>query len=303
MNLSVDEKNILDDTANEPRDELLVALDAYSIEIGLNEAGSLDALADRLAIGTRIFLNMMPKDDIGDRIRVCQQIASLGMSPVPHIAARLVDRMRNVNEMLERFVQQGGVSEFLVIAGDYNQASGEIEDALALIEAIDGANNGIQSIGIAGYPEGHPQISDEILDKALDDKIAALQTRDIKPYIVTQFSFNADAIVAWSEKIHAGHPDIVIRIGVPGPAKLTTLIRFAQRCGVVSSMKKLKGLPVSSSLKLMQRVPPLNQTMAIGNYKITQNDNATIHFFTFGGLEASIEWIRSEVAERSAPLP
>ena len=300
MNWSADEKRVIDDDVNKPRDEILIALDGYSVEIGFNEAESLTALADRLPDGTRVFLNMMPKDGIEDRIRACQQIKSLGMSPVPHMAARLVDKKKDVSEMLDKFVQHG-VSEILVIAGDYNQASGEVEDALGFIEAIAAGANGIQRVGISGYPEGHPQISDEILDKALDDKIAALQSLNIKPYIVTQFSFNADAIVQWCGNIHARYPEIRIQVGVPGPAKLTTLIRFAQRCGVVSSMKKLKGLPVSSSLKLMQRVPPQNQAMAVGNYRNTQNRNATIHFFTFGGLEAFLEWIQSKVAEGSAP--
>jgi hypothetical protein len=87
---------------------------------------------------------------------------------------------------------------------------------------------------------------------------------------------------------------------VPGSAKLTTLVRFAQRCGVKSSMKKLTGLPVSSSLRLTQRVPPVAQTLAVGGYRRKQSDNTTIHFFTFGGLEASLEFVRSEIAERSA---
>jgi methylenetetrahydrofolate reductase (NADPH) len=170
------------------RDDVLVAFDDFSIEIGINESEALNQLAPLLPDTTQVFLNMMPADRIEDRTGICQQIRSLG----------------------------------------------------------------------------------------------------IEPFVVTQFSFNADSIVDWCEKLHTQYPEMTVKVGVPGPAKLTTLIRFAHRCGVRSSVKKLRGLPASSSLKLMRRVPPLNQTMAIGYYKKTQSSNATTHFFTFGGLAASV---------------
>lgn len=87
----------------------------------MHESKTPNQLEDRLADGNQVFLNMMPKDEIEDRIRVCQQFKSLGMSPVPHIAARLVDRKKDVSVMLNKFVQQGGVTDSLIIAGDYNQ--------------------------------------------------------------------------------------------------------------------------------------------------------------------------------------
>lgn len=286
------------DSDNAPDDDFLTAVKGFSIEIGASELESLTRSAHLLPENTEVFLNVLPRDGIEERIRLCKQVKSIGLRPVPHIAARKLAEKHEVQQTLDKFMQQAGATDFLIVAGDYSQPAGEIADAVEFIQLIKPGDSRVRRIGITGYPEGHPEITEAKLDEALKDKITVLRSLGIEPFVVTQFSFNADAIVGWCKRLHSRYPDIQIKVGVPGPAKLTTLIRFAQRCGVRSSMKKLKGLPVSSSLKLMQRVPPLNQALAVGNYKNEQNDNATIHLFTFGGLEASLEWIRSEVSAR-----
>lgn len=91
---------------------------------------------------------------------------------------------------------------------------------------------------------------------------------------------------------------MLIKNGLPGPAKLTTLIRFAQRCGVTASMRKMKKLPVATSLKLLQRVPPSRQAEALGKYRMEQNENVTVHLFTFGGLKAALDWIDETIANQ-----
>jgi methylenetetrahydrofolate reductase (NADPH) len=294
VSLSAGEKQVVD------RDDMLVALDGFSVEIGVSESEALNQFAHLLPENTAVFLNEMPKDQIEERVQVCQQIRSLGMRPIPHIAARKLANKSDVQQTLVRFAQEGGVSSCLIVAGDYSKPSGEVADSVDFIRQIEPGDIGIHRLGITGYPEGHPQISDAALETAQKDKITMLQSLGIEPYVVTQFSFDGNAIVSWCEEFHSRYPGIQIKAGVPSPARLTTLIRFAQRCGVRSSMKKLKGLPVSSSLKLMQRVPPINQALAVGKYRHEQDENTTLQFFTFGGLEASLEWIRGEIAERIA---
>ncbi len=126
-----------------------------------------------------------------------------------------------------------------------------------------------------------------------------LRDLGIEPVVVTQFSFAPKAIIRYCKDIHSRYPDMKIKNGLPGPAKLTTLVRFAQRCGVKSSMRKMKALPVSTSLKLLQRVPPSPQAEALGKYRMEQNDNVSVHLFTFGGLTASLDWIDEVVADEA----
>lgn len=281
-------------------DHFLVAVNGFSIEISVSESESFQQFAHLLPDNTEVFLNEMPKDRLEERIRICHQIRSHGMRPIPHIAARKLAKKSEVQRTLDKFTQEGEVSSCLIVAGDYSQPAGEVEDAVDFIRQIKSGYKGLRRLGITGYPEGHPQIADAELETAQEDKITTLRSLDIEPFIVTQFSFDGKAIVRWCQQFHAKHPDIEVKAGVPSPAKLTTLIRFAKRCGVGASMKKLRSLPVSASFKLVQRVPPINQALAVGKYRIEHNEKTKLQFFTFGGLQASLEWIRGEVADRLA---
>jgi methylenetetrahydrofolate reductase (NADPH) len=207
------------------------------------------------------------------------------------LAARRARSRDDVPRVLGRFTKDAGVRDFLIIAGDLEQPADDIRDSLEFIREIPSNDFGIRRIGISGYPEGHPLISDAQLKETQQEKIALLKDLGIEPVVVTQFSFGPDAIIRYCKDIHSRYPDIQIKNGLPGPAKLTTLIRFAQRCGVTASMKKMKALPVSTSLRLLQRVPPSRQAEALGKYRLEQNGNVTVHLFTFGGLAASLDWI------------
>ena len=291
--------NAKDGATSTTQNALAASLAGFSIEMGSHESESFGKLAHRLPEGTDVFLNLFPKDELERQIEICRQIRNLGFTPIPHLAARRARSTDDIPRILGRFTTDAGVKDFLIIAGDLEQPAGDTKDSLEFIRTIGSNDFGIRRIGISGYPEGHPLISDEDLSTSQQEKIAILQELEIEPVIVTQFSFDPDAIIRYCTELHSRYPDIQIKNGLPGPAKLTTLIRFAQRCGVKSSMKKLKSLPVSSSLRLMQRVPPTRQAEAIGNYRLTQNENVTVHLFTFGGLEASLDWVDSEIAARS----
>jgi methylenetetrahydrofolate reductase (NADPH) len=270
---------------------LAAALAGFSIEMGSHEADSFPELAARLPQGTDVFLNLFPKDTLERQIEICRQIQALGFTPIPHLAARRARSRDDVPRVLGRFTKDAGVKDFLIIAGDLEQPADDIRDSLEFIREIPSNDFGIRRIGISGYPEGHPLISDEDLRESQQEKIGLLEDLGIEPIVTTQFSFAPDAIIRYCKDIHSRYPDIQIKNGLPGPAKLTTLIRFAQRCGVTASMKKMKALPVSTSLRLLQRVPPSRQTEALGKYRLEQNGNVTVHLFTFGGLAASLDWI------------
>ncbi len=267
------------------------SLAGFSVEMGSHESDSLVKLAHRLPAGTEVFLNLFPKDKLEQQLEICRQVLALGFTVIPHLAARRARSRDDVPRILERFTRDAGVRDFLIIAGDLKEPADDIRDSLDFIREIGSNDFGIQRIGVSGYPEGHPTISDKDLSESQQEKILVLGELGIAPFVTTQFSFEPAAIVRYCEELHARYPDLQIKNGLPGPAKLTTLLRFAQRCGVTSSMKKMKALPVSTSLRLLQRVPPARQAEAIGKYRVEQNENVTAHLFTFGGLEASLNWI------------
>lgn len=288
-----------DSKAKAKQNAVTASLVDFSIEMGSHELESFRSLAHRLPAGMDVFLNLFPKDRLEQQLEICRQIRALGFTVIPHLAARRARSRDDVPRILERFTSDAGAQDFLIIAGDLEEPADDIRDSLEFIREIKANDFGIRRIGISGYPEGHPKISDKELSESQQEKILVLRELGIVPFVATQFSFEPDAIVRYCTELHARHPDLQIKNGLPGPAKLTTLIRFAQRCGVTSSMKKMKALPVSTSLRLMQRVPPAKQAEAIGRYRLEQNENVTVHLFTFGGLEASLDWIDDALAVES----
>src|SRR5439155_20931841 len=126
-----------------------------------------------------------------------------------------------------------------VIAGDYERPSGPFKDAIELIESGLLQRYGITEVGIAGYPEGHPRISQDVLDRALAAKVEAAEQTGLSVHIVTQFAFDADAISHWLRRLRDLGIEHPVRIGMAGPTSLSTLLRYAHRCGVRASAQGL----------------------------------------------------------------
>jgi methylenetetrahydrofolate reductase (NADPH) len=202
--------------------------------------------------------------------------------------------MRTAQELdnyLGSLVERAGVSEILVIGGDLAEPRGPYASALDVISSGVPAKHGIRRIGIAGYPDGHPNIDSTVLRQALAAKLAACRTAAIDPYIVTQFSFQAESIINWCCAIHEEHPGLPIHAGIPGPAKLRTLLRYARICGVQSSAKKLLAQK-KIGFELLRRAAPWGQMEAIGQYRLETGRPLSAHVFTFGGISETVSWLQ-----------
>ena len=272
----------------------------YSLEIGAADIDLLEQLAGRLPSGTEVFLNVLGGELLADRVNVSRRIKALGLVPVPHVAARRLSSENELSDTLHQLISEGGAQDFLVVSGDAIPA-GPFTDSSEAVEWIAGSSMKIRSLGVTGYPEGHPDRSAPELEMVLEQKLQFLAASTIKPFVTLQFSFDAQAIIRWCQAFHRRHPDILVRGGLPGPAKLTTLVRFAQRCGVKSSLSRLKSLPLSSSLKLVQRVPPIEQAEAIRRYRMAENPNLVAHLFSFGGLQATLDFIAADLTGPQIP--
>lgn len=269
---------------------LNVALDGLSLEIGVHD---LDALAKhRGAIPRidRIYINAVAGAGAPARIETARKLAEFGFQPVPHIAARRIVSANALDDYLSELSEKAGVQEILVIGGDVAEPLGPFASALEVIDSGILQKRGIQRIGIAGYPDGHPEIADDILRQALDAKLVACQAAGISAYAVTQFSFQADSIINWCGELHARHPNLMVHAGIPGPAKVATLMRFAKICGVQSSAKKLLANK-KIGLDLLRGVAPTAQLEAIGQYRIKTGKSVYPHVFTFGGLQELVRWL------------
>jgi methylenetetrahydrofolate reductase (NADPH) len=229
-------------------------------------------------------------------------LRAAGFEPVPHLAVRNFATSRELDDFLAR-VGEAGVRRVLVIAGDRDQPSGDFRSS---IEVIDGGalqRHGIVEIGIAGYPDGHPRISEQDLERSLAEKIHVAETTGMAVHIVTQFCFDAPTVLKWIGRLRDFGVEHPVRVGLPGPTNLATLLRYARRCGVRASAQ---GLARQAGLvrQLFAMSTPDVLVRAIAEARAHKHlGEIAPHFFSFGGLAQAARWAAAVAEHRIALEP
>jgi methylenetetrahydrofolate reductase (NADPH) len=262
----------------------------YSLEITPKDVEALQNAAHMIPQGTLISCTFLPGAEFEDRVVAARAIQDLGFKPVPHISARRLLVKEDLNRFLDMLKAQIDLKHVFVIAGDPSEPLGPYDDALAVINSGTLKDYGIEHVGISGYPEGHPDITNEKLVKAMHDKVASLKEQGIDYSIMTQFGFDADPVLDWLKQIRAEGIDGPVRVGLAGPASIKTLLRFAARCGVGTSAKVVKkyGLSITSLIGSAGPDPVIADLVPeLG----PEHGKTHLHFYPFGGLVKTNEWI------------
>ena len=270
-----------------PAARIAAFMAGFSIEATRPSAADIAALAV-LKRGTRLYLSAVPNRPAEESLAAAIQVRAAGLEPVPHVAVRNFASEQALDDFLARLNGEAGVDNVLVIAGD----RGEYGPFRRALDAIDNGvlrRRGIRSIGIAGYPQGHPRIGDDELNRALREKIAAAEATGLAVEIVTQFCFDARAILDFVARLRGFGFDHRVRVGLVGPTSLTSLMRYASRCGVRASAQ---GLARRSGL--MRQMFALTTPDDLIR-TLTEAAPAEIvpHFFSFGGVPATGRWTRA----------
>jgi len=274
------------------KQELCAMLNNYSIEMTAKDVANLEAAADVIPQGTKIPVTFLPGETFEMRIAAAKRVRDLGFLPIPHISARRLTSQRELEGYLSGLQKEVGTDHAFVVAGDPPQPMGPYEDALSIIRSGLLAKYGIQRVGISGYPEGHQDIGNEKLWQAMRDKQLAIRERSHDFAVVTQFAFDADPVLAWLEHVRAAGIQALVRVGVPGPASVKRLLAFASRCGVAASGSVMKKYGMSLT-KLLSNAGP-DQLIAdyANGLDPERHGEVLLHFYPFGGLRTTAEWIR-----------
>jgi methylenetetrahydrofolate reductase (NADPH) len=264
----------------------------YSLEMTAKDVPKLEEAADVIPRGTKIPVTFLPGETFEMRIAAAKRVRDLGFVPIPHISARRLTSQRELEGYLDGLQREVGTDHAFVVAGDPPQPMGPYEDALSIIRSGLLAKYGIQRVGISGYPEGHPDIGNEKLWAAMREKHLAIRERSHDFAVVTQFAFDAEPVLAWLEQVRAAGVEARVRVGVPGPASVKRLLAFASRCGVAASGKVMKKYGMSLT-KLLSTAGPdqLIEDYATG-LDPARHGEVLLHFYPFGGLRTTAEWIR-----------
>jgi methylenetetrahydrofolate reductase (NADPH) len=272
-------------------------LDGYSIEVTPNAAAKIDNFSDVLPNNTRIYIAHIEGTPIEDMVKTAKRITEEGFVPMPHFPARIIKNENVLSEWINQYASEANVEEALVIAGGANNPYGNFDSSIQLIETgiFDKAN--FKRIHVAGHPEGNkdidPDKSNKNVNKALSWKNEFAKRTDAKIAIATQFCFDSNTVIKWANDIHAMGIDLPIHIGIAGPAKLQTLLRYSIECGVGASIKILQKRALDLT-KLLMPYEPTTIISELAEYKENHNDFniEQVHFFPLGGTKTTAKWAK-----------
>ena len=257
----------------------------WSIEVTPTGATKIESFRDCLAPGTTVNVTFLPGSDPRDTIAVAERLHNDGMRPVPHLAARSLRNADQLDELLTAFTTRCGVEEVLCIGGGVDSPVGDFAATIEVLESGLIQRHGIRHIGVAGHPEGSPDISDDEVATALAAKNELAARDGLDLYIETQFCFEADIVLDWERRVRAAGNRLPIRIGIPGPATIKTLFRFAQISGIGPSMRFISK-QARNVAKLMTVQSPHLLIAGLAEGMAADRDCLIRHFhyYPFGGF-------------------
>ena len=269
----------------------------YSIEATVVQAEKIARFADVVAPGKRIYIPHTPHTTFAEMVELAVRLRREQVEPVPHIVARRIESLSELDKFLKRLAGEAGVTQALIVAGDIARPAGDLQSALQVLESGLLEKHGIRTIGVAGHPEGHRDVSDPALRDALKRKNAYAAQTGTDVYIVTQFVFSAGPVIDW-EASHGGDIGrLPITVGLPGLANAKTLFKYAMECGVGASLQAFSKR-YASLTKLLTVSAPDESIVALARHKeqAPQTRVSGVHFFTFGGFEKTAAWANRIVA-------
>jgi len=271
---------------------ILKFLENTSLEVTPGGAKKIENFRDLLRPGTTVFVTFLPGSDIADTVATVKRLHAEGMKPVPHFAARSIPSRAFFEENLKIFQDECGVDEALLIGGGVDTPVGEFASSMEILRLDLFQKYGIKKLGIAGHPEGSPDIPPADVTAALLEKNAYAKQSGIEMYITTQFCFEAEPIIEWDKRIRAEGNELPIHIGIPGLATIKTLMAHAVACGIGPSMRIIKS-QAANIAKLMTTRMPDKITRDLANYQANdpQCGINQVHLYPLGGLAKSSKWL------------
>ena len=220
------------DKEHEVGDALAEALRRLRYEV-IPIGGVEEAIVEHVPKSIKLTVTASPKKGIEETLRLAERLSGRGYKVAPHISARLVHDEAHLEDILGR-LRGAGIKDVFVIAGDADEPAGKFEGADALLGTMAEIGHTLEEVGISGYPESHPLISDETTIQAMYDK-APYAT-----YIVSQICFDLAVTAHWIRRVRNRGVGMPIYIGIPGVVSTTKLMRISGSIGLGESARFLK---------------------------------------------------------------
>ena len=272
------------------------ALEGFSIEVMPRTAAKIPSFKDLLPASTRIYVACIDGTPLDDMVATARRLRSEDFPVMVHIPARMLSGRAELERIVKRYRNEADVRQALVLGGGVERPRGDYDRSMQVLETglLDEA--GFTDIHVAGHPEGNRDIDSDgatrMVDKALLDKQEFSTKTDARMVIVTQFAFDFGPVAEWAKRIRDLGVALPIHVGVAGPARLQTLLKFALECGVGASIRILQRR--ARDLRLL--VQPFEPNEIVGRFAEArvaskQLGIENVHLFPLGGIRASAEWV------------
>ena len=262
-----------------------------SLGMTWKELGDLEQARAVIPPGTRINVGFRDNADMAMRVTMARAIRRAGFFPVPIIAARRLLSEEMLRQYLAELRAVGACGSVLVVAGDPDPPRGPYADAASVIGSGLLEYHGVREVSVAGHPGGHPAVADGVLWRALAAKAAALEQQGLKGGVVTQFGFDPHEVLTWLAEVRARDVSVPVWVGVPGPAGVRRLLKYASLCGVGVSPAVARDYGFSLDDPSGEAGPDRFIRALAAGYDTRLHGEVKLHFNTFGGFAATTEWL------------
>ncbi len=272
-------------------------LQDFSIEVMPRTAEKVDDFRALLPAGTRVYIAHIEGTPIEEMVATAKRLKADGFQVMPHFPARIIKDSTTLADWIARYQGEADVKQALLLAGGVAKPHGDFSDSMQLMETGLFDKAGFTNLHVAGHPEGNRDIDakgTEGVDAALRWKNDFQTRTDAKMAIATQFAFEAKPIITWADSLADAGITIPVHIGIAGPAKLQTLIKFAIACGVGPSLKVLQKRAMDVT-KLLLPYEPTDVVAELAAHKAANPDFniSHVHFFPLGGIKTNATWAQN----------
>ncbi|MDF3413719.1 methylenetetrahydrofolate reductase [Sulfitobacter sp. M57] len=281
-------------TTTAPTAEVEALLRDYSIEVMPRTAEKVEDFTALLPAGTRVYVAHIEGTPIEDMVATAKRLNAEGYTVMPHFPARIIKDRATLANWIAMYQGEADVKQALLLAGGVTTPHGDFSDSMQLMETGLFDEAGFERLHVAGHPEGNRDIDatgTAGVDAALKWKNDFQTRTDAKMAIATQFAFDAKPIVEWADSLTEAGITLPVHIGIAGPAKLQTLIKFAIACGVGPSLKVLQKRAMDVT-KLLLPYEPTDVINELALHKAANPDFniSHVHFFPLGGIKTNANW-------------
>lgn len=274
-----------------------------TLEVTPGGASKVRDFSQIIRPGCTIYVTFLPGSDFADTLSTVRRLKEEGFNPVPHFAARSIVSAEILEKNLQA-LQNEDVTEGLLIGGGVDQPLGEFSASIDVLNTGLFESYGFKKMGLAGHPEGSPDIPEEDCSLAIQQKNEYAKNSSMQLYLATQFVFEAEPVLSWEKKIRQQGNNLPIYVGIPGLATIKTLLKHATHCGVGPSMRVLTRNPINmlrltlkdSFLGSYINAPSSDPSELLRDLTagIAADSDCLIeqcHLYPLGGLRKSAEWM------------